>query len=134
MATGSSAGDFNDNGVVDCDDLNSFVGNLQQAATGALAQLDLNNDDQVTIADATLHITTLVETSNGQVGTFSGDLDCNGVVDVLGDAFALIGNLGNAVTSYSQGDIDFDGTVTVLGDAFLLIGNLGNSNSDQPNL
>ena len=132
--TGSSAGDFNDNGVVDCDDLNSFVGNLQQAATGALAQLDLNNDDQVTIADATLHITTLVETSNGQVGTFFGDLDCDGVVDVLGDAFALIGNLGNAVTSYSQGDINFDGTVTVLGDAFLLIGNLGNSNSNQPNL
>ena len=44
------------------------------------------------------------------------------------DAFALVGNLGNAVTSYSQGDISFDGTVDVLGDAFTLIGNFGSTN------
>ena len=84
--------------------------------------------DSISAADATTHITTLVQTSNGNTGTFPGDLNCDGEVDVLGDAFALIGNLGNAVTSYSQGDISFDGTVDVLGDAFTLIGNLGSTN------
>ena len=121
-------GDFNGDGVVDCDDLDFYVGNLGSAATGALAQLDLDNDNMVTSADTDLHITTLVQTTNGQVGTFPGDVNCDGTVDVLGDAFALVGNLGSSVASYSQGDMNFDGTVNVLGDAFILIGNLGNTN------
>ena len=127
--TGGLTGDFDGSGVVDCDDLDSFVGNLDQAAAGALAQLDLTGDGQVTIDDANLHITTMVATTNGQVGTFPGDLNCDGTVNVLGDAFPLVGSLGNAVTSYAQGDINFDGTVNVLGDAFILVANLGNSNN-----
>ena len=56
----------------------------------------------------------------------SGDITLDGEVDVLGDAFALIANLGlSGDTSWSQGDLDADGTVDVLGDAFILIGNLG---------
>ena len=74
------------------------------------------------------HVSNLVETSNGGVGTFPGDANLDGTVDVLGDAFALIGNLGNAAASWSQGDFNADGIVSVLGDAFLLIGNLGRSN------
>ena len=55
-----------------------------------------------------------------------GDITLDGTVDVLGDAFALIANLGlSGDTSWSQGDLDADGTVDVLGDAFILIGNLG---------
>ena len=45
---------------------------------------------------------------------------------MLGDAFALIANLGlSGDTSWSQGDLDADGTIDVLGDAFILIANLG---------
>ena len=55
-----------------------------------------------------------------------GDITLDGTVDVLGDAFALIANLGlSGDTSWSQGDLDADGTVDVLGDAFILIANLG---------
>ena len=70
-----------------------------------------------------------METSNGQVGTFPGDLNCDGAVNVLGEAFILVASLGNNVSSYSDGDINFDGTVNVLGDAFILVANLGNSNN-----
>ena len=122
-------GDVNLDGDVDCDDLDAYVGNLGMAATGALAPLDFDGDGLLSLADANSVITTLVMTSNGSVGTFPGDLNCDGTVNVLGEAFILIGNLGNAVSSYSEGDVNFDGTVNVLGDAFILIGNLGLSNN-----
>ena len=127
----SVAGDFNNDGVVDCADLDGYVGNIGAtvAANPSLAPLDIDNDGTITATDANTHITTLVQTSNGQVGTFPGDLNCDGSVNVLGDAFALVGNLNNSVTRYSQGDINFDGTVNVLGDAFTLIGNLNNTNN-----
>ena len=128
VVEGVRLGDVNLDGVVDCDDLDGYVGNVEAAVTSELAPLDLNNDGTITLDDANTHITTLVQTSNGRTGTFPGDLNCDGEVNVLGDAFALVGNLGNSVTSYSQGDINFDGTVNVLGDAFILIGNLGNTN------
>jgi hypothetical protein len=57
-----------------------------------------------------------------------GDLDLDGTVNVLGDAFTLVGSLGSTVVSYSQGDINLDGAVNVLGDAFVLVGNLGRTN------
>ena len=126
---GAVAGDFNGDGIVDCDDLDSYVGNLMMPATGALAPLDLTGDGMVTIDDANQHIATLVVTQpNGITGTSPGDLNCDGTVNVLGDAFILVGALGNNVTAYSAGDINFDGTVNVLGDAFILVGNLGDSN------
>ena len=71
----------------------------------------------------------MVETSNGETGTFAGDLNLDGTVNVLDDAFGLVANLGNSATSWSQGDFSGDGTVNVLGDAFSLVGNLGMSNS-----
>jgi len=55
-----------------------------------------------------------------------GDLNFDGRVDVLGDAFRLVGNLGvTANTNWSQGDFNGDGVVDVLGDAFILVANLG---------
>ena len=121
-------GDFNDDGIVNCEDLTFYVGMLGESADGELAELDLDADGQVTIDDADLHITTMLETSNGQVGTFPGDVDCSGSVDIFGDAFALIANLGGAATRYSQGDINFDENVDVLKDAFILVANLGATN------
>lgn len=70
----------------------------------------------------------LIETSSGMLGTFPGDLNCDGRVDITGDAFILIGNLGTATSRYGDGDINFDGTIDVLGDAFILVSNLGATN------
>ena len=124
-----SLGDFDGDGDVDCDDLDGYVLNIDEAASGALSALDIDGDGTLSAMDANTHIATLVQTSNGQVGTFPGDLNCDGTVNVLGDAFILVGALGSSVTSYSAGDINFDGVVNVLGDAFLLVGQLGNSNA-----
>ena len=122
-------GDVNLDGVVNCVDLDGYIGSIDAAADGALAALDIDGDGTLEASDATTHITTLIETSNGVVGTFPGDVNCDGSVNVLGDAFALVANLGNTnATSYSQGDINFDGQVNVLGDAFVLVANLGMSN------
>ena len=126
----SLAGDFDADGNVDGDDVDFYIGNLDQPATGELAQLDLDGDGDVTLADHDLHVTTLVVTSNGATGALLGDVDLDGGVDVLSDAFALVGSLGQSVTSRVQGDLNADGTVDVLNDAFRLIADLGQSNED----
>ena len=130
VVVGDSDGDMD----VDCDDLDSYVGNLNTSVAGStgLANLDIDGDEMLTLEDANEAITTLVVTSNGITGTFPGDFDCNGTVDVLNDAFVLVGNLGGPVTMYSEGDANFDGFVDILGDAFILVGNLGESNTATP--
>ena len=120
-------GDFNFDGNVDGDDVDFYIGSLGQPATGELAKLDLDNDGVVTLADHNLHVSTLVTTSNGVTGAFLGDVDLDGSVDVLNDAFALVGSLGQSATSRAQGDLNADGVVNVLRDAFILIGDLGMS-------
>ena len=132
VAETSILGDFDQDDDVDVDDIDFYIGNLGTEATGELAQLDLIEDGTITIADLNFHITTLAETSNGVQGALLGDLDLNGQVDVLGDAFALIANLGsNGPISYGLGNINGDLMVDVLNDAFLLVGNLG-LNNDPP--
>ena len=124
-------GDFDGNNMVDCADLDGYIGNIGTSVagvTGGLANLDFDLDDTITEEDAEMVIGTLVVTSNGFTGTLLGDLDCNGTVDVLNDAFALVNNLGSIVTSYADGDVNFSGNVDVLNDAFILVGNLGMSN------
>jgi len=55
-----------------------------------------------------------------------GDINLDGSVDVLNDAFVLVSSLNvSGDTSWAQGDFNADGTVNVLGDAFILISNLG---------
>ena len=129
------AGDFDANCVVDLldlDDYNNFINDDDDAATpevsvisglpaaGILAALDLTGDGTVDEADFVLHYETMVETSNGQVGTFAGDANLDGTVDVLGDAFILVSNLGlqgqddendDLVTSWAQGDFNADRAV-----------------------
>jgi len=122
------AGDFDGNDVVDGDDVDFYIGNLGQPATGALAQLDLDDDETVTLADHNLHVTTLVTTSNGFTGALLGDVNLDGSVSVLVDALTLVGTLGQMVSSRSAGDLNADGIVTVLGDALILVGDLGQSN------
>jgi hypothetical protein len=123
-------GDFDRNGLVNIVDLDMYNGNIGAEAVGALALLDLNQDGTVGADDFELHYSSLVETSNGQRGTFAGDANLDGTVDVLNDAFALVSNLGQSVMSFADGDFDADGVVDVLGDAFLLVGNLGMTNEN----
>ena len=128
----NSAGDFDGNGVVDCSDLDGYIGNIGASVAGmteGLANLDFDGDEMITQADINSTIMNLVVTSNGITGTFLGDLNCDGIVDVLGDAFLLVGSLNSPATMYSQGDLNFNGSVDVLGDAFILVGNLGSSNA-----
>jgi hypothetical protein len=122
------AGDFDADDDVDGDDVDFYIGNLNQSATGNLAQLDLDGDGQVTIADHNFHVTTLVVTSNGITGALLGDVNLDGLVNVLSDAFTLIANLGQSINSRSRGDLNADGFVDILGDAFILVSQLGQSN------
>ena len=95
------------------------------------ANLDIDSDGTLSLDDAHEAIKTLVVTSNGIKGTFPGDFNCDGRVDVVVDAFTLVGSLGGLATSYEEGDASFDGSVDILTDAFILIGNLGESNESE---
>ena len=128
-ASAAVPGDFDGDGDVDLADLDRYIGNLDTAATGDLEPLDLNTNGTVGSDDFQEHYEQLVETSNGGTGTFAGDINLDGTVNVLGDAFILVGSLGSSVTSWGDGDLNGDEVVDVLGDAFLLVGNLGNSNA-----
>ena len=121
-------GDFDEDSDVDADDIDFYSGNIGLGASGNLAQLDLVEDGLITLADHDTHIMTLVETSNGQTGAIIGDIDLDGDVDVLGDAFTLIGSLGSLSGGYANGDLNADHAVDVLGDAFRLVDNLGQTN------
>ena len=81
--------------------------------------MDLDGDGVVTLADHNLHVTTLVVTSNGVTGAFLGDVNLDGVVDVIDDGPALV-PFGRSVTSRSQGDLNADGVVS-LSDVFIWI-------------
>ena len=120
-------GDFDGDEDVDADDIDFFRGNLEEPASGNLAQLDLNGSAIIDEEDLRIYVETLVQTSNGQTGTFFGDANLDGTVNVLGDAFILVGNLGGS-GGWADGDFNQDGDINVLGDAFLLINNLGRSN------
>ena len=117
-------------GDVDADDIDFYTGNVDfEFAQNEFAQLNQNSDGLITLADHNTHVFTLAETSNGEVGTFLGDFNLDGQVNVLGDAFTLVGNLGSENAGWADGDVNADGRVDVLVDAFALVGNLGRSNS-----
>ena len=131
IATPALRGDFDNDGSVGLTDLDFYSGNIGVAvsANPSLAELDLNSDGTIDGDDLAVHYSQFVQTSNGRRGTFAGDANLDGTVDVLNDAFALVGNLGNSVSTWSRGDFNGDRTVDVLGDAFLLVANLGQTNA-----
>ena len=109
-------------------DIDFYSGNLDQPAAFD-PRLDVDSDEDIDVDDLNFHIQNFVQTSNGQTGTFVGDMNLDGRVDVLGDAFTLIANLNSTGPySYGLGDLNADQAVDVLGDAFVLVSNLGLSN------
>ena len=120
-------GDFDADGDVDVDDINFYTNNLGKPASFN-PEMDLNNDGVITLADHDLHVHTLVQ-ANGLSGTVVGDVNFDGIVDVVVDAFVLVSNLGSSGVGYAQGDLNADGLVDVVGDAFRMISNLGLSAS-----
>lgn len=129
VGTPSVPGDWDDDGDVDADDINYYSRTLGESAVDDLAQLDLDGNNEITLADHDLHVTTLAQTSNGQTGALIGDINLDGSVNVLGDAFILVANLGSSGSDlYQQGDLNADQLVNVLGDAFRLVSSLGLSN------
>ena len=54
-----------------------------------------------------------------------GDASLDGIVNVLGDAFVLVGNLNSTTNlAWADGNFNGDDRVNVLSDAFLLVSNL----------
>jgi len=127
-------GDLNADGAVDVDDINLYPSQLGLTTTNSNFNpaFDLNGDGAITLADHNVLVTDFVQTSNGLIGTFLGDANLDGSVDVLSDALALITNLSSSgPVGYAEGDFNADQLVNVLGDAILLIGNLGASNTSN---
>ncbi|MDA8563718.1 hypothetical protein N9L06_04615 [Mariniblastus sp.] len=123
------AGDFDFDGAVDADDIDLYAGSIGRSASVNIIGLDLNFDGAVSLADHDIFVTTRVQTSNGVTGALIGDINLDGSVNVLGDAFVLVANLGGVgPLGYAAGDLNADGLVTVLGDAFRLVSSLGLSN------
>ena len=120
-------GDYNRDFQVKDTDVDFFSGAIGfNALTFGLA-LDFDDDGFITLLDHDFFVRNFVQTSNGATGTIIGDINLDGRVNVLGDAFTLVANLGT-FGGWAQGDLNADGGIDVLGDAFRLIGNLGQSN------
>ncbi len=79
------------------------------------------------VANSASGQTMLQDYSNEFYLALPGDANLDGNVNVLGDGFALVGNLGTSNPTWSDGDFNADGTVDVLGDGFILVGSLGES-------
>ena len=120
-------GDFNSDGRVNADDIDFLTLRIGNPAASA-PDLDLTRDGVIDLKDRAFLIRHLVEISCDRLGAIPGDVNLDGDVDVLGDAFAIVSNLNSFGAGYADGDLNGDGRVTVFGDAFELINNLGESN------
>ena len=125
-----SLGDFNEDGIVNVADIDFYSGKIGLASgdLGFDGRLDFDQDGVIELEDHETHVTTYVQTSTGVTGTLLGDINLDGTVNVLGDAFLLVSRLnGGGPYSYGTGDLNADQQVNVLGDAFILVSNLGQS-------
>ena len=106
-------GDFNDDGLHDCGDIDALVAAVVGGTNDA--QFDLNGDGQVSLEDVNAW---LVEAGGATPGTPSGnpylpgDANLDGVVDVS-DFNVWNQNKFNAVAAWCSGDFNVDGSVDV---------------------
>ncbi len=118
-------GDNNGDANVDVDDINAFADVLNESALFNRC-FDVVEDGMITLEDHDALIEFAVELANGQRGTSIGDINLDGVVDILNDGFTLVGNLGlPGPFGYQDGDLNADRQVDVLGDGFRFLANFG---------
>ncbi|MEM6334772.1 MAG: PEP-CTERM sorting domain-containing protein [Planctomycetota bacterium] len=109
------AGDLDNDGDVDVDDVDALAANIGVGTTEA--EGDLDGDGDVDLDDLN------VELLGGVLGTFPGDADLDGEVGTP-DLAILAANFGQAVSSYGLGDFNADGGVDT-GDLAILAANFG---------
>ncbi len=121
----SSDGDFNDDGVYDCADIDALVADI--VAGNNTASFDLTGDGTVDQADLSAW---LVEGGTATIGAafLDGDATLDGVVDVS-DFAAWNSNKFTSTGAWCQGDFNADG-VTDVGDFGIWNSNKFTSSSD----
>ena len=104
-------GDFDDNGVYDCADVDALVADI--ANGNNTASFDLDEDGSVNGADLDAWLAEAGEVNIGPGRTYlDGDANLDGVVDV-GDFNIWNGNKFTAVPAWCEGDFNADGSVDV---------------------
>lgn len=97
-------------GLVDATDFNYILANFGDWANkDDAARIDLSCDMN---GDLKVDANDMYELINHGWGLPTGDLDCNGCVD-LSDLTVILGNYGLTGATYWQGDLTFDGTVNL---------------------
>ncbi len=121
MVTGTSAGDFNNDGRWDCDDINELTSAIAAGSTSLV--YDLNGDGSVTFADVTAAGSGWLAVGGaqnpGQTGGNAflvGDANLDGVVD--GQDF-ITWNANKFTTTSNWCDGNFNGDTVVDGQDFI---------------
>ena len=110
VATGPD-GDFNDDGIYDCADINGLTGDV--AAGNNTASFDLNGDGTVDGADVDAWLSEAGEVNLGPGRAFlAGDANLNGAVDVS-DFNVWNENRFTVSDAWCSADFNHDGTVDV---------------------
>ena len=96
-------GDFNDDGLLDANDLDALFARLGSAVPEELDAFDLNRNHQIDQRDIDLWVVHSARTA-------LGDTNLDGVVG-FGDFLALSGNFGRTDATWRDGDFNGDGVV-----------------------
>ncbi|MHC4562870.1 MAG: dockerin type I domain-containing protein [Planctomycetota bacterium] len=101
----TTPGDFNNDGVVNDADIDLLADAIE--AGSADTQFDVNGDGFVDEQDLIDHIATLVERTDGGVGTYRGDFNLDGYVDGT-DLAILKASFGLSGLGYAAGNANAD--------------------------
>ncbi|MHC4562148.1 MAG: PEP-CTERM sorting domain-containing protein, partial [Planctomycetota bacterium] len=99
------SGDFDGDGDVDADDVDVLADAIE--AGSSESQFDVNGDGFVDEQDLIDHIATLVERTDGGVGTYRGDFNLDGYVNGT-DLAILKAGFGLTGLGYAQGNTNAD--------------------------
>ena len=111
IGMGTADGDFDDNGIYDCADVDALVAEI--AAGGGATAFDLTGDSVVDNADLDAWLMEAGEANLGAGRTYlPGDASLDGVVDVS-DFNIWNGNKFTTEPSWCSGDFNADGVVDV---------------------
>ena len=104
-------GDFDGDGDIDADDIDSLGAAIQAGSTDLL--FDMDGNGLIEQADFDLHVTTLVDTLIGEgSGTMFGDFNLDGLIDLID--LGTIGEQYGVGTGWATGDADGNGLVDLI--------------------